>query len=143
MGRPKGSKNKSKLLPPAAQKELRKDFGKKITEEIDKEIIKKLKGLPSDVEAVIIQKEEPEDDDEPSLEDALKDLGGEGEEVKKVRGLKQKKVREDVDFLLSEIKDLRTFCCRVEDYMLGVVAKYPVPDIPVPELKKTRGKKPA
>lgn len=131
MGRPKGSKNKPKV------EKISKTKGNTID---PLEIVKNLERATTIKNPLVEEPEPEEDEDEPTLEEALKDLGGEGEVVKKQRGLKQKKMKEQIDFLLEEVTHLRLFVCRVEDMMLAMLKRYPITDTPIPELKKTRGK---
>jgi|ERR1035437_8913221 hypothetical protein len=105
------AKEAPRLLPPAAQKELREDIGKKVTEIIDEDIINQLNGLPAnpDIEpvGVLPVKKSP----------------------KLVRDLEEK-----VEFLLEDMKSLRAYMCRFEDAFAE--AKIAIPE--KPELVTTK-----
>ena len=137
MGRPKGSKNKAKgCADRNSTKHKTGDVVCNLPKPVKKIVERGLKqaseGKLEDLAPVL----EETDEEEPTLEDALKDLGSETEK-KPFRGIKQKKMAEQIEWIFEELKNLRNYIQRIDEARLNLPKnESTVPDTDVVKRKR-------
>jgi hypothetical protein len=109
MGRPLGSKNKPKVTDTAVVTE--KPVKKVSMKEASSKALSTLADIEKGLEA---DRKEEADEEEPSDEPV------EGEPVKKHRGIKQKKMAEQIEWIFEELKNLRNYIQRIDEARLNL-----------------------